>query len=42
MLKQSFLALAALGVLSGAAFAADAVSDVPAAPVVDDAAPAFS
>jgi outer membrane immunogenic protein len=42
MLKQSFLALAALGVLSGAAIAADAVSDVPAAPVFDDAAPAFS
>lgn len=42
MLKQSFLALAALGVLSGAAIAADAVSDVPAAPVVNVAAPAFS
>ncbi|CUX62083.1 MULTISPECIES: outer membrane protein [Agrobacterium] len=42
MLKQSFLALAALGVLSSIAVAADAVSDVPAAPVVEDVAPAFS
>ncbi|KJF71335.1 outer membrane protein [Agrobacterium arsenijevicii] len=42
MLKQSFLALVILGVLSGAAVAADAVSYVPAAPVATDAAPAFS
>jgi len=42
MLKQSFLVFAALGVLSGAAIAADAVSDIPAAPAVSDAAPAFS
>ncbi|MCW0982346.1 porin family protein [Agrobacterium sp. BT-220-3] len=42
MLKQSFLALVTLGVLSGAAIAADAVSDVPVAPVATDAAPAFS
>ncbi|MCZ4431649.1 porin family protein [Agrobacterium sp. SOY23] len=42
MLKQSFLALAVLGILSSAAVAADAVSDVPAAPVVDDGAPSFS
>lgn len=42
MLKQSFLALAVLGILSSAAVAADAVSDVPAAPVVGDGAPSFS
>ncbi len=42
MLKQSFLALVALGMLSGVADAADAVSDVPVAPVATDAAPAFS
>ncbi|MBO9654819.1 MAG: porin family protein [Agrobacterium tumefaciens] len=42
MLKQSFLALAVLGILSSAAVAADAVSDVPAAPVVDDGTPSFS
>ncbi|MDZ7927066.1 MAG: outer membrane protein [Agrobacterium sp.] len=42
MLKQSFLALVALGLVSGAAIAADAVSDVPVAPVATEAAPAFS
>jgi outer membrane immunogenic protein len=42
MLKQSILALVALGMLSGAAVAADAVSDVPVAPVATEAAPAFS
>ncbi|MFK3780809.1 outer membrane protein [Agrobacterium sp. NPDC089420] len=42
MLKHSFLALAALGMLSGTALAADAVNDVPAAPYVDDAVSSFS
>jgi outer membrane immunogenic protein len=42
MLKQSFLALVTLGLLSGAAVAADAVSDIPSAPAVNDVAPAFS
>ncbi len=41
MLKQSFLALITLGALSGAALAADAIDQIPAAPVVDSA-PAFS
>lgn len=42
MLKLSFLALVAFGSLSGAAVAADAVSDIPVAPVGGDVAPAFS
>ncbi|MCZ7464513.1 porin family protein [Rhizobium rhizogenes] len=42
MLKQSSLALVALVAFSSTAVAADAVSDVPAAPVVNDVAPAFS
>ncbi len=42
MLKQSFFAFAVLGVSYGLAAAADAVSDIPSAPVVNDVAPAFS
>jgi outer membrane immunogenic protein len=41
MLKQSLLALGLLGILSDASVAADAVGDIPAAPVVNDVAPAF-
>ncbi|MGV1776433.1 outer membrane protein [Agrobacterium fabrum] len=42
MLKQSLLALGLLGILSGVSVAADAVGDIPAAPAVNDVAPAFS
>ncbi|MCA2373427.1 porin family protein [Agrobacterium genomosp. 3 str. CIP 111-78] len=42
MLKQSFVALVTLGVFSGAAVAADAVTAVPAAPAADYVAASFS